>query len=72
MIGCLWESVQECVQELWVFSANGYLMTAIHSAGQAMNVKAVICPLDILAQLERFKKLPLMSSPITASSVQRL
>lgn len=57
MIGCLWESVQECLQELWIFSANGYLMTAIHFAGQAMNVKAVIYSLVILAQLERFKKL---------------
>lgn len=46
-------------------------MTAMHSAGQAMNVKAVICSLDIVAQLERFKKLPFMSSPITAFSVQR-
>lgn len=41
------------------------------SADQAMNVKAVIYSSDILAQLEKFKMLPLISSLITASSMQR-
>lgn len=53
----------------WI--APGYVTTVTRSAGQAMNVKTVIYSLDVLAQLETFKKLPLISSPITASSVHR-
>lgn len=49
----------------------GYVTTVTHSAGQAMNIKATIYSLDILAQLEKFKKLLLISSPVTAFSVQR-
>lgn len=49
----------------------GYVTTVTRSAGQAVNVKAVLYSLDILAQPERLKKLTHISSPITAASVQR-
>jgi len=51
--------------------APGYVTTVTRSAGHAMNVKAVIYSFDILAQLERLKKLLLISSPLTAASEQR-
>ena len=49
----------------------GYITAIMCPAAQAMTVMAVIYSLDLLAQLEKIKKLPFISSSVTAYSVQR-
>lgn len=62
------------VEIMGIFSKRvgpGYVTIVTCSADQAMNVTAVIYSSDTPAQLEKFKMLPLISSPITASCMQR-
>lgn len=49
----------------------GYITAIMCPAAQVTTVMAMIYSLDLLAQLEKNKKFPFISSSVTAYSVQR-